>query len=146
MRETQRTEPVAGPPAVCRTVPCRPADARRTVRCVVAERCETQHLRCDIGALDDALLVVSELTTNAMLHGGGITDFSVDIIQGEVRLSVTDRSDDLPVVAASAESGADGHSRDGGRGWPIVCRLAHDVDVCCLPCGGKRITALVPLT
>ncbi|MFF4402876.1 ATP-binding protein [Streptomyces sp. NPDC001480] len=144
MRETHRTESAVGPSDVRRTVPCRPADARRRVRCAVAERCEAQHLHCDTDALDDALLVVSELTTNAMLHGGGITDFSVDVVGGEVRVSVSDRSDDLPVALSPVD--AQGRSRVGGRGWPIVCRLSHDIDVACLPRGGKRITALVPLT
>lgn len=143
MRETHRTESTVGPSDVRRGVPCRPADARRAVRCVVAERCEAQHLHCDTDALDDALLVVSELATNAMLHGGGITDFSVDVVAGEMRVSVSDRSDDLPVALTPVD--AQGRSRAGGRGWPIVCRLAHDVRVACLPRGGKRITALVPL-
>ncbi|MEU6556490.1 ATP-binding protein [Streptomyces sp. NPDC046915] len=144
MRETHRTESAIGPSDPHRTVPCRPADARRRVRCVVAERCEVQHVHCDTDSVDDALLVVSELTTNAMLHGGGITDFSVDVVGGEVRVSVSDRSDDLPVALSPVD--AQGRFRVGGRGWPIVCRLAHDVHVACLPCGGKRITALVPLT
>ncbi|MET8946388.1 ATP-binding protein [Streptomyces sp. NPDC004542] len=144
MRETHRTGSAVGPPDACRAVPRRPADARSRVRCVVAERCEAQHLHCATDALDDALLVVSELTTNAMLHGGGITDFSVDVVGGEVRVSVSDRSDDLPVALSSVD--ARGRFRAGGHGWPIVCRLAHDVHVACLPCGGKRITALVPLT
>ncbi|MFI5685085.1 ATP-binding protein [Streptomyces sp. NPDC051636] len=144
MRETHRTESAFGPPDARRTVPCRPADARRRVRCVVAERCQAQHFHWDTDALDDALLVTSELTTNAMLHGGGVTDFSVEVVGHDVCVSVSDRSDDLPVALGSVDD--QGRSRVGGRGWPIVCRLAHDVRVACLPCGGKRITALVPLT
>ncbi|MFF4492279.1 ATP-binding protein [Streptomyces sp. NPDC001544] len=143
MHETHGTESALGPSDARRTMPCRPADARKRVRCAVAERCEAQHVDCDTDALDDALLVVSELTTNALLHGGGITDFSVDVVGRDVRVTVSDRSDDLPVALAPVDDR--GRSRVGGRGWPIVCRLAHDVHVACLPHGGKRITALVPL-
>ncbi|MFE9452877.1 ATP-binding protein [Streptomyces sp. NPDC006739] len=131
-REPRRAEP-----------PWRPADARRTVRTVVAERCRARAIPCDAEALEDALLVTSELATNAILHGGGITGFDVDVDSRGVAVSVSDRSDDVPVAAAPED--ARGCTRPGGRGWPIVCRLARDVRVTGLPCGGKRITAVVPL-
>nr|WP_227026183.1 ATP-binding protein [Streptomyces fodineus] len=130
------------PQTACR-LPCRPADARRKVQRVVAERCRARALPCGAEAMEDALLVTSELTTNAILHGGGITGFDVDVDSGGVRVSVSDRSDALPVAAPPADDG--GHARVGGRGWPIVCRLARDVRVAELPCGGKRITVVVPL-
>jgi anti-sigma regulatory factor (Ser/Thr protein kinase) len=110
----------------------------------VHERCRACALTCDAEALEDALLVTSELTTNAILHGGGITGFDVDVDSGCVRVSVSDRSDALPVAAPPVDDDG-GHTRSGGRGWPIVCRLARDVRVAELPCGGKRITAVVPL-
>ncbi|MFF7976377.1 ATP-binding protein [Streptomyces sp. NPDC007905] len=143
MRETHRTNFSAGLREPCRSLPCRPADARRTVRQVVAERCGACAIPCDDTALEDALLVTSELTTNAILHGGGITGFDVDVDRGGVSVSVSDRSDEIPVVNAPVDER--GRSRLGGRGWPIVCRLARDVRVAGLPCGGKRITAVVPL-
>ncbi|OIK26250.1 ATP-binding protein [Streptomyces malaysiense] len=121
--------------------PCRPADARHTVRRVVAERCRARHQSLGPGAMDDVLLVTSELTTNAILHGGGITGFDVDVDSAGVRVSVSDRSAELPVAPASPP----GHSQRHGRGWPIVCHLARDVRVSELPCGGKRVTAVVPL-
>lgn len=127
----------------CRHLPCRPADARRTVQRVVAERCRACALSCGAEAMEDALLVTSELTTNAILHGGGITGFDVDVDSGGVRVSVSDRSDELPVAATPVDERD--RARPGGRGWPIVCRLARDVRVAELPCGGKRITAVVPL-
>jgi anti-sigma regulatory factor (Ser/Thr protein kinase) len=117
----------------------RPADARRAVRGAVAR----QAVPCAAEALNDALLVTSELTTNAILHGGGITGFDVDVDGCAVRVSVSDRSDAVP-VAELAPDGRD-RGRPGGRGWPIVCRLARDVEVAGLPRGGKRITAVVPL-
>ncbi|KOV54022.1 ATPase [Streptomyces sp. AS58] len=121
----------------------RPADVRRAVRHAVVSRCRTTGTPCDEEALADALLVASELTSNAILHGGGITDVDVDVDGRGVRVSVSDRSERLPVVAAGAD--AQERFRPGGRGWPIVCRLARDVMVAGLPSGGKRITAVVPL-
>ncbi|MFY4722385.1 ATP-binding protein [Streptomyces sp. LaBMicrA B280] len=125
-----------------RRPPCRPADARSTVRRVVAERCRDRHQPLGPGAMDDALLVASELTTNAILHGGGITGFDVDVDSAGVRVSVSDRSTELPVARTTPPDRFQRH----GRGWPIVCHLARDVRVSELPCGGKRITAVVPLT
>ncbi|MBD0422847.1 ATP-binding protein [Streptomyces sp. TRM S81-3] len=124
--------------------PCGPAEARRTVERVVTECCRAGRTRCDAAALSDAVLVASELTTNAILHGGGVTDFRVDVIGPAVRVSVSDRSDRLPVAVPPAAPR--GRRRVGGRGWPIVCRLARDVHVRDLPAGGKRITAVVALS
>ncbi|MFD5452907.1 ATP-binding protein [Streptomyces sp. NPDC127100] len=124
--------------------PCRPAEARSAVERAVTERCRTRHLPCDAGALSDAVLVASELTTNAILHGGGITDFQVDVVGPGVLLSVSDRSADLPVAVAPTDP--QGRRRVGGRGWPIVCRLARDVRVADLPSGGKCISVVVPLS
>ncbi|MCG8967983.1 MULTISPECIES: ATP-binding protein [Streptomyces] len=124
--------------------PCKPAEARSTVERVVTECCRTDHKPCDARALSDAVLVASELTTNAILHGGGITDFQVDVVGPGVRLSVCDRSAELPVAVAPTDP--QGRRRVGGHGWPIVCRLARDVRVADLPSGGKRITVVVPLS
>ncbi|MFI9803469.1 ATP-binding protein [Streptomyces sp. NPDC052301] len=126
-----------------RRLPGRPADARRAVRRAVNEGCRARSLCCDAEAMEDILLVTSELTTNAILHGGGITGFDVDVDSGGVRVSVSDRSDEVPVTAPPVDER--GRFRPHGRGWPIVCRLARDVRVAELPCGGKRITAVVPL-
>ncbi|MGW7791483.1 ATP-binding protein [Streptomyces tricolor] len=126
-----------------RRVPCRPAEARRTVERVMTEGCRARALPCPPEAVADALLVTSELTTNAVLHGGGITGFDVDVDSGGVRVSVSDRSDELPVIRRRGDDR--NTARPGGRGWPIVCRLARDVRVAELPRGGKCITAVVPL-
>ncbi|MEU1264768.1 ATP-binding protein [Streptomyces cellulosae] len=123
--------------------PSRPAEVREAVLRAVAERCLTTRTPCDTEALADALLVASELTTNAILHGGGVTGFEVDVDGPGVLLSVSDRSDALPVAAPAVDD--QGRRRPGGHGWPIVCRLARDVRVSDLPTGGKRITALVSL-
>ena len=125
--------------------PCRPADARAAVERAVTEcRGAGGRASCDPCALSDAVLVASELTTNAILHGGGITDFQVDVVGPGVRLSVCDRSHDLPVAVPATDDR--GRRRLGGRGWPIVCRLAREVRVADLPSGGKCITVVVPLS
>lgn len=136
--ERHGTEPARQPR------PGKPAEVRRAVERAVAERCRATRTPCDADALSDALLVASELTTNAILHGGGLTDFRVDVDGPSVRVSVSDRSDRLPVVVAPTD--AQGRRRLGGRGWPIVCRLARDIHVRDLPSGGKCITAEVPLS
>ncbi|MFL4946268.1 ATP-binding protein [Streptomyces sp. MMS24-I31] len=123
--------------------PCQPADARRAVERAITECCRATHAPCDAHAVSDAQLVASELTTNAILHGGGMTDFHVDVVGRGVRVCVSDRSDRVPVVAPPVDR--QGRRRAGGRGWPIVCRLARDVQVSDLPSGGKCITAVVPL-
>lgn len=118
---------------------CMPSDARREVERAVAARSRA----ADTIAVSDALLVATELTTNAILHGGGITDFRVDVVEPGIRVSVCDRSDKMPASPADDPLRRTGL---GGRGWPIVCQLAHDVRVRELPTGGKCITAVVTLT
>ncbi|MFF9814837.1 ATP-binding protein [Streptomyces sp. NPDC014006] len=122
---------------------CCPADVRAAVRSAVDRRCRATGAHCDEESLSDALLVASELTSNAILHGGGVTDYAVDLVSGGVRVSVCDRSRRLPVTTGPLDT--DGRRRVGGRGWPIVCRLSRDVHVTDLPAGGKRITAEVPV-
>jgi anti-sigma regulatory factor (Ser/Thr protein kinase) len=122
---------------------CRPADVRNAVRRAVAGRRVAAGRPYDEEGLSDALLVASELSTNAILHGGGMTGFDVDVDGHAVRVSVSDRSDRVPVAVDPYDER--GRRRAGGRGWPIVCRLARDVRVADLPSGGKRITAVVPL-
>ncbi|MFI8304643.1 ATP-binding protein [Streptomyces sp. NPDC085927] len=145
-------EPLAGeglstePPGTVRSAlrrPYRPAQVREAVQRAVCERCRATHTPCDTDALADALLVASELTTNAILHGGGITDVRVDVAGPGVRVSVSDRSTELPVARPAA--GPQGRLTPGGHGWPIVCLLSRDIRVRDLPTGGKCISALVPL-
>ncbi len=146
MSEEHLTEPVVRAPGdrpAGQPCPSRPAEVREAVLRAVAERCLATRTPCHTEALADALLVASELTTNAILHGGGVTGFEVDVDGPGVRLSVSDRSDALPVAVPAVDQ--EGRRRPGGHGWPIVCRLARDVRVSDLPSGGKRITALVSL-
>lgn len=139
--------PYTQPPGTVRAAlqhPYRPAQVREAVQRAVCERCRTTHTPCDAAALADALLVASELTTNAILHGGGVTDVRVDVVEPGVRVSVSDRSTELPVARPAA--GPRERLTPGGHGWPIVCLLSRDIRVRDLPAGGKCISALVPLS
>lgn len=90
----------------------------------------------------DALLVTSELATNAIRHGGGITAFRARIHRDCLILTVTDGSDELPRRGRIPEP--DGSSL-GGYGWALACRLARRVTVTRHSGGGKSVTALLPL-
>ncbi|MFE9017512.1 ATP-binding protein [Streptomyces sp. NPDC007808] len=146
MSETYRTDAIRGSAAAggARRGPRSPAEARGTVRQVLSEQSRAQGATCAPDTLSDALLVASELTTNAMLHGGGVTDFDAEVVGENLYLSVSDRERRRPVVKSPLDR--HGRYRCGGRGWPIVCRLARDVLVSDLPAGGKRVTAVIPLS
>ncbi|MFE9680252.1 ATP-binding protein [Streptomyces sp. NPDC002701] len=149
MLAEHRTAPVDAATAPSRSAPSgpsSPAEVRERVRHALAEARRTRRRDAALGGDDiigDALLVASELTTNAMLHGGGVTGFEVTLDDETVRLSVCDRSEDFPAPKHHAD--ARGFMRPGGHGWPIVCRLSRDITISELGTGGKRITAVVPL-
>ncbi|MEW1887901.1 ATP-binding protein [Streptomyces sp. NPDC048567] len=88
----------------------------------------------------DALLVTSELVTNAVVHAGGVTGFAAELTGDGLRITVSDASPDLPVVEAGSAAGW----VSGGYGWTLVCRLAERVAIDVGP-RGKSITALVTL-
>ncbi|MYW70096.1 ATP-binding protein [Streptomyces sp. SID8379] len=119
------------------------ADTRSAVRSVLLEACfalpphEATRLR------DDALLVVSELTTNALLHAGGVTRFTACLTGGELQLRVSDRSVEVPRRLPTVPG------RPGGYGWMVVQRLASRVSVEVGPEGKTIVAALAlpgPLT
>ncbi|WP_328535362.1 ATP-binding protein [Streptomyces sp. NBC_00344] len=91
------------------------------------------------GVLADALLVTSELVTNAFRHGGGLTGFIAECGPDGLRLVVADASSDPPATTPRPAG-----QFIGGYGWPLVCRLAKSVAV--TPTGtGKRVEAILPL-
>lgn len=130
-----------GPPQA--VPPHSPAEARRRVQTLLHQCfCPADEMLWDDIVLADALLVTSELVTNAVRHAGGLTGFAAEVTDGGLRLSVEDACDDLPQVRAAPASG---RPRCHGHGWPLVQRVASRVAVRTLPGGGKRITVLVPL-
>ncbi|MFE9664135.1 ATP-binding protein [Streptomyces sp. NPDC005955] len=96
----------------------------------------------DEPAVIDLLLVTSELVTNALTHGGGVTSFEAAVVPDGVRLTVCDRSEALP--AARGRGGFPRPHLGGGYGWPLIVRLAREISVTRLPEGGKAVRALVP--
>src|SRR4051794_20419653 len=67
---------------------------------------------------DDAEIVVSELVTNAILHGGGCEGVAVQPVEGGVRIEVSDRR---PVAPVLGMRGAEGMT---GRGLRMVAGIA----------------------
>lgn len=114
------------------------ADARAEVRSVLMEVCcglppaRAQRLR------DDALLVASELVSNALLHAGVVIRFSARLVGGDLQLRVGDCSSDVPRRREPVSG------RPGGYGWNIIQRLCTRVQVDPEP-GGKTVTATLAL-
>ncbi|MFJ9638564.1 ATP-binding protein [Streptomyces sp. NPDC101178] len=128
--------PGVGPPATA-------AAARTLVRELMALGApDLQDEEAGARVLADALLVTSELVTNAIRHGGGLTAFDLWITDDGLILNVEDASPRPPVTTDpdKREKG-----QIGGFGWPLVCRLAQHVAVTALP-DGKQITVLIRLT
>ncbi|MER6623643.1 ATP-binding protein [Streptomyces sp. NPDC000931] len=116
------------------------AHAEATVRACWDSEGRTPHQQDMI----DLSLVVSELVTNAILHGGGLAGFEVRTTGEGVRISVHDHSDVIPEAAGGTGELPAVH-RGSGYGWPLVIRLARDIDVRRRPGGGKTVSVLVPL-
>ena len=80
--------------------------------------------------LDDAVLMVSELVTNSVLHGGPPVVVAVDCTEDTLQVRVRDGSSELPAPARRA---ADRRARRGTRpGGQDVGRLGRR------PGGGRQ--------
>lgn len=87
--------------------------------------------------LEGARLVVSELVTNAALHGGGRCRLRLSSGEHTVTVEVRDESAELPRMRRAGREGED------GRGIAIVSRLARRLDVTAAPGGGKTVSAVL---
>ncbi|MFE5941736.1 ATP-binding protein [Streptomyces sp. NPDC056480] len=96
-------------------------------------------------AVGDALLVTSELVTNALRHGGGLTGFAVDLQPGAVTITVADASGELPHLTDSRGAERASGPAEGGFGWPLVRLLAQEIRLTLPPEGGKTIEVRLPL-
>jgi anti-sigma regulatory factor (Ser/Thr protein kinase) len=67
--------------------------------------------------LDTAVLLISELVTNAVLHGTGEIQLIIDIDGDDARFAVSDEGEGNPVVS-------DTPGPDGGWGLRLVGQLA----------------------
>ncbi|MFF9458780.1 ATP-binding protein [Streptomyces flaveolus] len=135
----------AGPPAPTGT-PARAAvtsaaDARAYAESAVRERWDGTERGMRDEDVIDLLLVVSELVTNAIRHGGGLAGFDVRTTDEGVWIAVHDNS---PVIPRAVHAFPTRH-HGSGYGWPLVARLTRDIAVERRPEGGKTISALVPI-
>ncbi|MFB7281609.1 ATP-binding protein [Streptomyces hydrogenans] len=71
--------------------------------------------------VDDVLLLVSEVVTNACLHAGGPEEFVLRHADGLLRVEVADRSPEHPRRLAPRSP-----SLPGGHGMMVLDRLASD--------------------
>jgi anti-sigma regulatory factor (Ser/Thr protein kinase) len=101
-------------------LPARPVSVRAG-RDLVAQGCRTWHLP---HLLHDALLIVSELATNAVQHAG--TDFVVTVAHGDNRLhlAVRDGASEFPRLSGPRFTGPQASLDERGRGPRLVHRLA----------------------
>ena len=108
-----------------------PAEARQWVRSILNDVAPQ--------SIADACLLVSELVTNAFVHGGGSPVVKASLDGDELVLSVSDESRAHPVprpLGAADES--------GGLGLRIVEGLTSSWGVHDVP-GGKVVWAHMPL-
>ena len=84
--------------------------------------------------LDSALLVVSELVSNAVRHGGGALALVLELTAGRVTVSVTDGSTLVP--RRRVDPG------EGGRGLLLIEMLVERWGVADHD-GGKRVWVLL---
>ncbi|WP_055604266.1 ATP-binding protein [Streptomyces aureus] len=96
-------------------------------------------------AVGDALLVTSELVTNALRHGGGLTGFGVELDPGTVTIIVADASSELPRLADGRGARRPSGPAEGGFGWPLVRLLAQEIRLSLPAEGGKTIEVRLPL-
>jgi anti-sigma regulatory factor (Ser/Thr protein kinase) len=75
--------------------------------------------RCQRERVEDTVLVVSEVVTNAVQHGAGVVLVRLLRRRTYVRVEVQDNSSRLPVMLAVG-----GRAADRGRGLHIVRNLA----------------------
>ncbi|MFG3114392.1 ATP-binding protein [Streptomyces sp. NPDC048197] len=91
--------------------------------------------------LTDALLITSELVTNAQRHTDGLIAFTARIRGNRLTLLVEDASPHHPVTASRH-----GPGDIGGYGWPMVRQLATSVTIVPAARGGKVITVTLDLS
>ena len=68
------------------------------------------------------LLAVSELTTNAVVHGSGPIDVAMDVTSDRLRVTVTDNGSGIP----APQRPHPGSGEAGGWGLQLVDTLADD--------------------
>jgi anti-sigma regulatory factor (Ser/Thr protein kinase) len=88
-------------------------------------------------AIRDALTVVSEMVTNAVLHAPGPCSLYLVTDREELTVAVSDTSTELPRPRTPDLHGA------GGFGWHLMTRLAGRIDIRPQPPYGKTVSATI---
>ncbi|MFH9298938.1 ATP-binding protein [Streptomyces sp. NPDC017520] len=88
---------------------------------------------------DTLVLVVSELVTNALRHGGGAFSLRLTAHPDAIEVAVDDPSPRVPHLRTPDLTGA-----DGGFGWHMVNHLARTTAITHQPSGGKTVSAFIP--
>ncbi|MBY8887525.1 ATP-binding protein [Streptomyces sp. PTM05] len=121
-------------------VPRTAGEARSRVKVVLARYGTETGRTVSLRTHADVLLAVSELATNAIRHGEGLTAFDAAVADDTLRVDITDGTPLLPKTATDQEPLAG----KGGLGWPIIQQLADRITI--TPTGtGKTITVHFPL-
>lgn len=103
--------------AVSRTATLDAAElSAQAARAVVRDVCTAAHVPED--STETALLLASELVTNAVVHAGGTPVLDVDVRPSRLRVTVTDDADGRPRVTNGSLLD------EGGRGLMLVETLA----------------------
>ncbi|MEV6733745.1 MULTISPECIES: ATP-binding protein [unclassified Streptomyces] len=89
-------------------------------------------------AADTVVLVVSELVTNALRHGGGTCTLDLTAHPDSIEVTVHDRSPRAPRMRTPDLNGG-----TGGFGWPMVNRLACATAVTRRAADSKTVSALL---
>ena len=89
-------------------------------------------------AADTVVLVVSELVTNALRHGGGTFSLRLNAHPDAIEVAVDDTSPRLPRMRTPDLNGP-----GGGFGWPMVNHLARTTAITSRTGGGKTVTAVL---
>ncbi|MEU1220302.1 ATP-binding protein [Streptomyces microflavus] len=88
---------------------------------------------------DTLVLVVSELVTNALRHGGGSFSLRLNAHPDAIEVAVDDPSPRMPHLRTPDLTGA-----GGGFGWHMVNHLARTTAITRRRTGGKTVTAFLP--
>lgn len=112
-----------------------PSVARRCVRDLLAGVGPPDDARVDVDLITDAQLVVSELVTNAVMHGAGDIELRLDLADGALSVCVCDGG------RAEPQRRGPGTTAEGGRGLALVAMLTQDWGFRPDGTGGKEVWA-----
>jgi anti-sigma regulatory factor (Ser/Thr protein kinase) len=113
-----------------------PAHARQ----LVASLCARWRPEVDPRAWETALLLVTELVTNAVRYGRAPLQLSVLVGDDVLRVEVSDHEPRHPVVGPPADVWS-----EGGRGLLLVDAMSASWGVTSLPDGGKSVWFELPV-